>query len=164
MTRKNNRGQGRKRTPTAIKIARGTDKPHRNERMNPHEPDAPTGIPPCPEHLGTEARAEWENICKLMAELGVLSPVYQRSLELYVRAYSNYRKAMDMVDKLGLSIVRRNKNGETEVVRNPFCTEAHKYHEECYRWLTEFGLTPSAKASVIGELKQKPTVSSRSRA
>ena len=154
MPRKNAPGQGRRPVPTAVKLARGTDRDHHNQRSNKAEPDSPAGRPRCPSHLDSIAKAEWRHICKIMEGMGTLSPAYQRSLELYVTAYSNYRRALEQVEKHGQAIVGVDKNGQTVVGRNPFSAEAHRWRDACMRLLTEFGLTPSSKTRVMDERKE----------
>ena len=154
---------GRIHKPTAIKIKLGTDKVHK-ERRAKHEPDAPSGKPRCPAKLSKIEKAEWHKMCKILSGLGLLSPAYERSLEMYVAAYAKYRAAMDELDRTGLLIEKTKMNGDREMIRNPVCSDAHKYHDEVARWLREFGLTPSAKAGVNSERKASAVVSSRKRA
>ena len=154
---------GRKRIPTAIKIKLGTAKLHR-DRQCANEPDAPTGKPRCPQKLSKVERAEWHRMCKTLDGLGLMSPAYERPLEMYVVAYAKYRAAMDELDSTGLLIEKTKMNGDKEMIRNPVAADAHKYHDEVARWLREFGLTPSAKAAVNSERKANSVVSSRKRA
>lgn len=151
---KNRPGQGRPRVPSALKIARGTDKDHRKQRGNENEPAQLADKPKCPSYMDDVAKAEWKRICKTLEGMNILSKSYQQALEMYVRSWSNYRSAMDKVDTIGQALVRKNAvTGQTEIVRNPFSVEAHKYADECYKWLTEFGLTPSAKTRVMSDNK-----------
>ncbi len=148
MTKTRRPGGGRKPLPSSIKIMRGSDKQH-PERMNRSEPTVPNDSPICPPHVVDEiAKAEWVRMCDTLQEMGMLSSAWQQALEIYVNSYAKWRKAVEMVDKIGLATVTKNGKGETVIVRNPFSSEAHRYGDECFRLLTEFGLTPSSKTRV----------------
>ncbi len=145
----NRPGQGRKRTPTAIREARGTERFRKDQRK--HEPKASDAKPKCPTHLDRRAKAEWRAIVKIMEGQGTLSADFLRSLTLYCTAYSKYLEALDLVNKTGIVVYDEKGNAR----RNPAQVEFHKYHDQCYKWLTEFGLTPSAKARVMVEKKEE---------
>ena len=117
-----------------------------------------------PSHLDATGQAEWKEVCDILEGMGVLSTAFARSLELYCESYSNYRRAIAMVDKVGIAIVTRDKNGETHVRRNQFSVEAHKYKDECYRFLSEFGLTPSSKSRIVVTKNEPRGLSVRERA
>ena len=91
------------------------------------------------------------NLCRWMADMGVLSDTYRRAMEGYCESYSNYRRTLETVERIGVAIVSKDKDGTTRVTRNPFSMELHKFKDECFRYLTEFGLTPSSKTRIVAE-------------
>ena len=72
--------RGRKPKPTSLKILAGNPG-HR--ALNVHEPAAPEGIPECPDFLGDEARAEWDRICQVLLDMGMLTRADRTALSAY---------------------------------------------------------------------------------
>lgn len=146
----NRPGQGRKRKPTAAKVRNGSAAKDPG-RINKLEPAALSDEPTCPDHLDDVGRATWHRTCDVMRRMGYLSASYQDALDIYAETYSNYRQALEAVEKYGQVLVSKDKNGNLLVRRNPFSVELHKYHDELMKILQEFGLTPSSKTRVSGD-------------
>lgn len=56
-------------------------------------------------------------------------------------------KARESIKKTGLVLIQKTENG-TEVKRNPFCVELHKYRDQMNKLLPELGLTPASRGKV----------------
>ena len=80
-------GKGRKPLPTAIKIAKGTDR----RRINQAEPSlAPMSLEP-PGYVAGDALEFWNEHCGPMVEAGVLRASDRHSFALLCEAYASWR-------------------------------------------------------------------------
>lgn len=114
-------------------------------RKNCVEPEPPKGAPDCPQHVQDDpvAHTEWNSICQQLDSMDLLSKTDGRSLELYVQTYSRYRKAEEQVKKYGDVFVVGDKKYPQV---SPYYTAMNRYHDDCRKWLVEFGCTPAARA------------------
>jgi len=100
--------RGRPRTPTALKIVQGTDRPDRN---NPDEP-VPTGpLGPCPEKLRAEGKRRWE---WLSDSAFWLTDADRGIAEQYCTRWALYKDAQKLVAQIGLIWTRKN-DGYTQM-------------------------------------------------
>lgn len=140
--------RGKKPRPTKLQVELYGDTSGR--RKNQIEPEAPTGKPTCPAHLGDIARAEWESICDQLESVQLLSPVDGRVLEIYCTTYENWRVCCDDIQKhraehAGTGITHLSDNTQSEMSR-PIATRMEKLQDQMFKYLVEFGLTPAARA------------------
>ncbi len=136
---------GRKPLPVEIHEMRGSYK--KNPQRRKQTPRA-KGRPQKPRHLDEYGRKEWDRICKLLKSMGVLSATDAPAIEQYCESYSEWRRAKEKVEKIGLAIVSKDKKGNIVVRRNPFLSVKQQAAHLCHRYLSEFGLTPSARSSL----------------
>ena len=139
---------GRKRLPSNLKILRGTNQ---KCRMNPDEAEPESALPAPPEHLTSEALVEWGRVSQELYELGLLSRIDRSALAAYCQSYSRWVDAERTVAKSGLLIKTSNGN----VIQNPAVGIANKALEMMHKFLSEFGMTPSARAKVRAEKPKK---------
>ena len=64
--------RGRKPKPTALKLIEGNPG---KRAINGQEPMPPASLPDCPQHLTTEARAEWQRLAEILNGIGLLTQV-----------------------------------------------------------------------------------------
>lgn len=85
--------------------------------------------------------------------MDLLSKTDGRSLELYVMTYSRYRKAEEQVKRYGdVFLVGEKKYPQV----SPYYTAMNRYHDDCRKWLIEFGISPAARSRMrIAVDKQK---------
>ena len=140
-------GKGRPRKPTVLRVLHG-DFEKDPKRQNKREPKPKTGKPVCPKWIAGEARKEWNRICKLLSETGVLTKDTGPALEQYCSAYKLWRKALDHVEKNGIATVRTDSKGNKHIVRNPYAKEMREQAHACHKWLIEFGLTPASRTRI----------------
>lgn len=133
--------KGRNPIPAKLKLLHGNP----GKRDIPEEPQPPSGRPPMPDDLDEHAQIAWQQVATLLDEMGVLTVAEGPVLEMYARAASGYRQALDSVNRSGIVLIQPGKDG-TEVKRNPFSVELHKYREVMIKLLVEMGLTPVARA------------------
>ena len=142
----NRPGQGRKRTPTKIKQLNGSAEKD-PQRINQDEPIESSAVPVMPSGW-TGARAEaWQFVTSELAGYGILSRTYQFAIEEFCRAWAGKVAAEELIESQGITIL--TKEGFPR--RNPASLELHKCADTVHRYLTEFGLTPTAKTRIAGK-------------
>jgi P27 family predicted phage terminase small subunit len=132
---------GRKKTPSTLKVLKGTDQPC---RMNPDEAEPDLAIPSPPEHLSQDASVEWGRVSQELYKLGLLSRIDRSALAAYCQAYGRWCEAERMLAQKGLMVKTTNGN----VIQSPLVGIANKALELMHKYLTEFGMTPAARARV----------------
>lgn len=131
--------RGRKPKPSHLKVLNGSAKKH-PDRVNKHEPKAPSGRPPMPRYFDSVAKVKWKELCDLLDEMGVLSSADRTVLEMCCTAYSEYRKLHATIDNHG----RVGDDGKA----HSLTSSLHKYRAEVVRHMSELGLTPSSRSRV----------------
>lgn len=139
---------GRKKTPSKLKILKGTDQPC---RMNPAEAEPDLAIPSPPDHLSQDASVEWGRVSQELYQLGLLSRIDRAALAAYCQAYGRWCESERMLAQKGLLVKTTNGN----VIQSPLVGIANKCLEIMHRYLTEFGMTPAARARVHAEKPEK---------
>jgi P27 family predicted phage terminase small subunit len=129
---------GRKPKPTALKRLAGNPgcRP-----LNENEP-RPSGIPTCPEHLNTVAKAEWERLCGELSSLGLLTIVDRAALAAYCAVYARWADAEQKIEKHGTVI----KTVSGNAIQNPYVGVANRALDLMYKFQSEFGMTPSSRS------------------
>ena len=133
--------RGAKPVPTRLKVLRGTDRP---DRRNPDEPVVKPAIPPCPPHLGAEAKREWRRASKRLAAVGLLTEIDRAAFALYCDSYGRWVEATQAVQTYGLMV--KSPNGFP--MQSPYLAVANKAAEQMRLLLGEFGMTPASRARV----------------
>jgi P27 family predicted phage terminase small subunit len=142
---------GPSRTPTNIKLLRGT---FRGDRAVSNEAQLPDAIPPVPPHLSDEAKVEWGRITQDLYAAGLLKNVDRAALCAYCDAWSDYVDASSRVKAMGTVVTTKKviqKDGtETggNIIENPYYSVKKRSMELMYRFLTEFGMTPASRSRI----------------
>ena len=89
---------GRKPKPTAIKKLEGNPG---KRKLNTKEPIPAKGMPECPDWLLLEAKKEWERLCDLMNQMGVLTEVDMAAFAAYCQSYARWKEAQEHIDSEG---------------------------------------------------------------
>lgn len=139
--------RGRPPKPAALKILAGN--PGRRP-LNKAEPQPPAIRPDCPDSLDKTARAEWDRITPILADLKLLTLADRAAIAAYCAAYSDWCAALDAIAKEG-RIIRDpvfNKNGKKvgdRIKLHPAVALLNKADERIKRYLPEFGLSPAGR-------------------
>lgn len=144
--------KGKPPRPTRLQVDLRGDPSKR--RGNTTEPEAPKGWPECPAHVKEDpiAHEEWNSVCSQLDSMNLLSTTDGRAIELYCLTYSRFRAAQEQVRKYGdVLLLGQNKYPTL----SPYYTAMNRYHEDCRKWLVEFGLTPSARARMRVKVEEK---------
>tara|TARA_R100001440_G_scaffold48017_1_gene67902 strand:- start:1427 stop:1900 length:474 start_codon:yes stop_codon:yes gene_type:complete len=134
-----------KRLPTEIKKQRGT---LRKDRLNPVEPNLPCSIPPIPTWLSEDGQKAFSELSNLLHDMSVLTQADELALTLLCDAYSEYKKAKEVVNSLGSTMEVTSREGNTKSVIRPEVQIANQSFVRVFQLLKEFGLTPSSRAKV----------------
>lgn len=148
---------GPKRTPTPDLKIRGSRWANR-----PGEPESDGLVPQCPDWLvDPVAVAEWERLVPTLEDRGILdSGMDAQSLAWYCQVFADLLSAQRDISENGIMYVT-DKGNE---VQRPAVGVRNKLLAELRQFQSEFGLTPSARAGLNVQPKQKPQVKVRSRA
>lgn len=150
------RGSGPKSKPTALKMLEG-GRGHRPLDLDA-EPkfSIPADMPEPPGVLDDYAREEWDRIAPELYGNGLLTVADASGLGAYCQAYSTWRTASEQfaVDRQdnaaarskGLIVITKQGNR----IQNPLLGIVNKARADMVKLGLEFGLTPSARASLQG--------------
>lgn len=141
--------RGRKPVPASIKIHEGNP----GKRPIQREPQPVSGLPQPPDYIDDIGRQAWHDVLKQIGHTGCITMAEGPILEMYADSYSKFLKAREMVDKLGIALVEKDKNGQPRARSNPFANQLHKYRDACTKLLIELGMTPVSRAR-IGQSEQ----------
>lgn len=146
-----------KRLPTELKKQRGT---LRADRINPNEPQLPTTKPPTPTWLSESGQKAFVELSDLLHDMSVLTQADALALELLCDAYSEYKSAKEIVNRLGATQDVTSREGHTKSILRPEVTIANQSFVRVFQLLKEFGLTPSSRAKVnaIEQNSQTPDI------
>lgn len=134
-----------KRIPTEIKKQRGT---LRADRVNPNEPKLTPSKPPIPSWLSDDGKGAFVELSNLLFDMSVLTEADTLSLTLLCDAYSEYKKAKEIINELGATMQVTSREGNTKSVVRPEVQIANQSFVRVFQLLKEFGLTPSSRAKV----------------
>ena len=133
--------KGRPPTPTKLRVLRG------NPGKRPIERDAiepPAEIPPCPEHLNADAKAEWERVTVELHKLGVIAQIDMAALAAYCQCYSRWCEAE--IELITYGWIIKSPNGYP--MHSPYLAIANRPMELLKAFAIEFGMTPVARSRV----------------
>jgi P27 family predicted phage terminase small subunit len=129
---------GRRPKPTALKLIQGNPG---KRPLNKDEPKPEIRIPRCPGHLSQAGKSEWKRISKELVKMSLLTGMDRAALAAYCQTYGRWVDAETKAAEKGLIV----KTTAGNVIQNPYIGIANKALEHMYRFLTEFGLTPSSR-------------------
>ena len=142
--------------PTAIRLLEGNAG---KVKINPDEPK-PRILPEYdpPEDLPEQGKIIWKALSTELIRIGLLSVVDLEAFYRYIKYMLEYRE-MDVKidDKYVINI--KNADGSVKyVMQNPYLTIRNRAATEMSRLEQQFGMTPSARARMIGLITgaQKP--------
>ncbi len=117
--------RGRKPTPKAGTLA-----------------NTPMGaLPRCPAHLSDAARKEWRRLATPLHEAGILTLADRAALAAYCQAYARWVEAEEKLAETPTLL--KTPNGHVQ--QSPWLSVANKQLELMGRYMSELGLTPSAR-------------------
>jgi P27 family predicted phage terminase small subunit len=148
------------RTPSHLKVVRGTE---RRDRANPAEPSltvAPSNVrPPAWLDLSPLAHRAWHDLVPLLRGMGVLTRADRVALSLLCEALASYVTAHQIATKEGSTYETTSETGGTMIRAHPVVAMGAESVRFAKTMLGEFGLTPAARSKVsrVGTDKVDPT-------
>ena len=121
------------------------------QRTVDEQPIAPVAIPEPPSTLGGEAATEWQRITRLLKRLRLIAKLDRAALAIYCVAWQDWTEARARIAEQGAIV--KSPNGYPIV--NPYHAIASQAAKQMQSLLAEFGLSPAARARMIGSPKQE---------
>jgi P27 family predicted phage terminase small subunit len=116
------------------------------------------GVPAPPEWLPDDAKAAYEDLARLLEPMRVVSPVDAVSLAQLAEYLARWKKATAALAKYGEVIPTRDDAGKViGFRRSPYVAMQIEYGLMLRRLMSEFGLTPSARARLSNDDAQAQT-------
>ncbi|MFA5161877.1 MAG: phage terminase small subunit P27 family [Elusimicrobiales bacterium] len=134
--------RGRKPIPTEIKRKKGTLK---RCRTNPAEPKPGPANSEPPEFMDDEAKAKWRELFPELAALGVISSIDRDLFMLYCSAYSNWKRANDVIKTN--KQVYKTPNGAYQQI--PHVSIARGWMQMMTKLAAEMGIPATMRGRVI---------------
>lgn len=106
-----------------------------------------------PEHLNDDAKAEWRRLGPMLESRGLISKEEGAAFALYCQAYGRWQQAERRITELAIDgddgLIVKAPSGYP--IQNPYLAIANKAMEQCYQYLQQFGLSPSARSRVMAD-------------
>ncbi len=139
---------GRKASPTALKLIKGNPG---KRAINKAEPKPKAVRPRKPAHIDAKAKRYWEDLCKILEDMGVLTIADGKALEMLCDAYADYRDCQAIVKKEGRTYITFSVAGDKLIKAHPAVSQASDAWKRVKSMMSEFGLTPSSRSGVKGK-------------
>ena len=136
--------RGRKPKPTAQKKLDGNPG---KRALNANEPQPERKAPPCPDHLGEAAKAEWARLAPALEGVGLMSAIDGDALALYCAAYERWVEAEKQLRQTGVIV----KSPSGYPIQNPYLAISKAAAAQMQKLLVEFGMTPSSRSRITTE-------------
>jgi len=139
------RGGGRKRTPTKLKLVRGT---YRKDRATPNEPEPEMGIPAYARGLSEKSKIHWDEVGEELNKMRILTTADRWLLRLLSDKLVDYDEGLESLKKNPKIIAGNNKDGSPILITNPYVKIVRDSWNQILTALREFGLTPSSRTHI----------------
>ena len=137
---------GRPKTPTQLKVVRGTT---RADRANKREPKVEEPLPADPpEWLSPAALPWWGRVRPILTGMKVATSADPIAVGLLCDALAEYMAARDEALAAGMIYETTGKSGDTMIRAHPAVGIAADAWRRAKLMATEFGLTPASRAKV----------------
>ncbi|WP_297767776.1 phage terminase small subunit P27 family [uncultured Roseovarius sp.] len=101
-------------------------------------------LPRCPAHLSDTARKEWRRLATPLHAAGILTLADRAALAAYCQAYARWVEAEERLAETPTLL--KTPNGHVQ--QSPWLSVANKQLELMGRYMSELGLTPSARRRI----------------
>lgn len=134
--------------PTALKLVTGNP----GKRALPkHEPRFRRGVGQPPESLDSIGVQCWKRLSILLDRTGVLTEPDEFALERMCDVYADVQACKALIERDGRTYTVTDADGSKLIKQNPAVTQLRAADTLFKAYLTEFGLTPSARSKVHAE-------------
>lgn len=132
---------GPAKTPTHINNLKGNPG---KRAENKNEPKPENGIPNTPRYLKKLPKYWFETLAKELNQVGVITKIDSKALELLVEAYSEYRHHCDELEKEGYTY----KTKEGLIKAHPAAAMKADAWKRVKAMMEQFGMSPSSRSKV----------------
>ena len=139
------RKTGRRAKPTALHLVQGT-RSHVKNHGEEAEPELT--LPPCPPELDPIATEHYAHMGTRLVALGIMSEIDGAAMAAYCASYSQWRRAEKVINDTSPVIRGVRKNS---FVVNPWVRIRDRALGQMYRFMVEFGMTPSSRTRIAAE-------------
>lgn len=138
--------------PTVMTLLKGNPAKKSLDKLKDDvNPTIPPKAPKSPHFLSGYAKEEWIEISVKLHRLGLLTEVDINALAIYCQAYARWREAEEELALESLTLESTNGN----VIKNPLVSIANEAMRDLSRYLSDFGMNPSARTKVKAAEKPK---------
>lgn len=139
---------GRVKKPSHLQAIEGNPA---KRPINKKEPKPTKGVPEVPEYFN-EREAYWFNeIGNKLDKYGVMTTLDAHSLEMLIKAYSEYREADEGIKAEGMIIKTVGYNKQPVTKTNPLVPIRADAWKKVTSILKEFGMTPSSRTKIVSD-------------
>lgn len=110
-------------------------------KKNTREPKPASNNLVAPDHLSLEAKAEWDRLVALFADLKLLTNVDADALAMYADTYARWAEATRRLAKEGMIVY--TENGFP--IQSPYLSIVNQTMKVMQKFLAEFGMTPASR-------------------
>ena len=143
--------RGPPKTPTPLKVARGTA---RGDISREPQPPRSASIK-MPKHLGKVAAAKWRYLLPLLDSVRIMTDADIDALARYCDTFEWWMATRAKLKEDGDTYPILNDGGEVKyIAQRPEVSIAHKLAQQLRQLEQDFGLNPSARASLKVEPEQ----------
>ena len=144
---------GPKKRPTALRVLRNDERLKYEKPRNEPQPTADNLA--APPHLYGTALEKWKELRAVLEPAGLLTDADKDSLAQYCINWQLYLICIETIKKEGMVIEFDSGSGKNYRQTSPHTVTMLKLQAAMVRASKEFGLTPSARASLdLGEKKE----------
>lgn len=133
--------------PTAMKVAKGTDRPC---RKIPNEMDFQPLVkaPRAPKHFNKRAKKEWRNVCSNLIAIKMLYLVDLPQLQAYCFQVSIMQTAEIKLSTTDHVVKETNKGGHEYNTKSKWMSIYNESLDRVNKLGREFGFTPSSRTRI----------------
>lgn len=147
-----NANSGRKALPRNVHLIQGNRSKKSAAELGA-DLRPPAGVPEPPDHLTSDALAEWRRVVPLLEAMGIIAEIYRAPLAVYCQAWGRHVHAERKLAELGdPALVSTTPSGYQQI--GVWLQVSNRAAEQMKTFAAEFGMTPSAISRVSGAASQ----------
>jgi P27 family predicted phage terminase small subunit len=130
--------------PTAMKIAKGNPGKRSEDIDLTREAQPDLAMPEMPDFLDQYAKEEWDRIASVLLKNKLLTVIDGQALGVYCQAWSRMKQAEMALETEKYVVI----GGTGGPIKNPLIAIINQQAEIVFKFLLQFGMTPSARAKI----------------
>ena len=104
-----------------------------------------------------DEKAYKRDINRMMKQAGTYNKSFEITINTFAKLLYDYQETLAMFEKTGGNVVisHTNKNGSTNIVKNPLYQSIEKMRADIITYARELGLTPAGLKKLNQELQEE---------